>query len=246
VIGAGLRSLLCTARTGVASCTCAGTARTSYGRRSPRKAGPSGPLASRRSPRKPANTQARRARDPLRPADHRRVRHRPGRRGPARRLPPAHLLVPPSCTCQAARIAGCPAGWTAPSRTCPSNPPPTTRPAPAEVTRSKTVRWWLASRSARSASTTEGATPRGPSARPRPAQLGRAGRGTESQTSLRCHLAELVQQEPARLPLSRAGPPTGGQMERTRCSYGLQHLTERMRYSQLDAGRAPGQPGRTG
>ena len=43
---------------GAASCTYANTARTSCGRRSPRRAGPSGLLASMRSRRKTANTPA--------------------------------------------------------------------------------------------------------------------------------------------------------------------------------------------
>ena len=51
VIGAGPRSVRYTARTEMASCTCAGTARASYGRHSPLKAGSSGPPANRRSGR---------------------------------------------------------------------------------------------------------------------------------------------------------------------------------------------------
>jgi hypothetical protein len=51
-----------TACSGAASCTCAGTARTSYRRHCPRKTGPSGLLAGRRSRRELTNTRAPRER----------------------------------------------------------------------------------------------------------------------------------------------------------------------------------------
>ena len=41
------------------------------------------------------------------------------------------LRTRPSCTCSAGRTGGCPAGWTASCRTCPSSPPGNHPPRPA-------------------------------------------------------------------------------------------------------------------
>src|SRR5580692_5980928 len=79
--GAGPRSVRCTAWTGAASCTYANTARTSCGRRFPRRAGPSGLLASMRSRRKPANTPAPRDSHGLEPLRERAAAPLPGTAG---------------------------------------------------------------------------------------------------------------------------------------------------------------------
>src|SRR5215472_2824077 len=57
VTGAAPQSVPCTALNGMASCTCACTARAGYGRHSPLKAGPSAPPANRR----PGRTRASKA-----------------------------------------------------------------------------------------------------------------------------------------------------------------------------------------